>query len=567
MMQARRLYLALGIGLGLSLPLVADETAETAEGESFLRVRDSYLMRAEPMRKESNLAWWEANVTGSEAAFERKRTADEQLMRLHSLSTPYQRLQRLRKHGEITNPLLQRQLDVMYRAFLPAQANPDLQEKLIKIESDMEMLFNRHRGTVNGTTMSENDLRKILGETRDSTLAKAAWKAYMAVGQKTAGRLRAAVRLRNTIAKELGYAHFFEMQLALQEIDMKSFNRLFDELDRQTREPFAVLKADIDRKMARRFKIAEADLRPWHYGDLFFQEAPDVVAVDLDSIYANVDLLDMVKRYYASMELPCEAILARSDLYEKDGKSPHAFCIDIDRAGDVRVLCNLKPNAYWADTLVHEVGHAVYDEHIDRSLPYLLREASHSITTEGAAMMLGAMVKNADFLTQIVGLDPAKAVKITASAEQALRIEKLIFSRWTQVMMRFEQEMYVHPHQDLAAKWWELKQRYQLMNPPDDPTLPGYAAKVHVLTAPVYYHSYMMGDLFAAQVHAHVARKVLDVDDPAKTSFAGRPEAGKWLKTHIFGPGNRYPWQELTERATGEPLNPRHFVERFVKQP
>jgi peptidyl-dipeptidase A len=216
---------------------------------------------------------------------------------------------------------------------------------------------------------------------------------------------------------------------------------------------------------------------------------------------------------------------------------------------------------------MHELGHAVYDQHIDRQLPFLLREAAHSITTEGIAMMLGSMVKNPDFLTQIVKLDPAQAVKITAAAEQALRIEKLVFSRWAQVMMRFEQSLYVQPYQDLAAKWWELKQRYQLMNPPDDPSLPGFAAKVHVLTAPVYYHSYMMGDLFAAQVQAHLAGEVLDEKDLARTSFAKRPKAGQWLKQAIFAQGSRYRWDELIERATGEPLNPRYFVERYVAEP
>ena len=53
-------------------------------------------------------------------------------------------------------------------------------------------------------------------------------------------------------------------------------------------------------------------------------------------------------------------MLARSDLYEKTGKSPHAFCTDIDREGDVRVLANIVPNEYWMGTMLHELGHAVY---------------------------------------------------------------------------------------------------------------------------------------------------------------------------------------------------------------
>ena len=52
----------------------------------------------------------------------------------------------------------------------------------------------------------------------------------------------------------------------------------------------------------------------------------------------------------------------RSDLYEKPGKSPHAFCTDIDREGDVRVLANIVPNEYWMGTMLHELGHSVYSQ-------------------------------------------------------------------------------------------------------------------------------------------------------------------------------------------------------------
>jgi len=64
---------------------------------------------------------------------------------------------------------------------------------------------------------------------------------------------------------------------------------------------------------------------------------------------------------------PADDIIARSDLYEKPGKSPHAFCTNLNRADDIRVLCNLKPNAYWADTTIHEIGQT-------SGLPFIVME-------------------------------------------------------------------------------------------------------------------------------------------------------------------------------------------------
>ena len=355
------------------------------------------------------------------------------------------------------------------------------------------------------------------------------------------------------------------MKLTLQEIRQDELLKLFDELDRLTAEPFVALKREIDQKMAARFGTTPDELRPWHFGDLFFQEAPELEAVSLDDLVKDQDLLELAKVYYASLGMPVEDILARSDLYEKSGKSPHAFCTNINRADDVRVLCNVKPTGYWMDTVLHELGHAVYDKYIRPEVPFVVHEPSHSMTTEGIAMMFGSMCRNEDWLTKVLKLPPERAADFVRAARRTLRAEKIIFSRWTQVMMRFEHGMYSNPDQNLGKLWWELKKRYQSLNPPEDVNRPDYGAKMHIVGAPVYYHSYMMGDLFGCQVRAHLAKSVLGVDDPTGTSFFGRKEAGDYLKEKVFGPGNLYPWNELARRATGEPLTAKYFAEQYIR--
>ena len=100
---------------------------------------------------------------------------------------------------------------------------------------------------------------------------------------------------------------------------------------------------------------------PWHYHDPFFQESPAVFDADLDEPLRQGrhprSCAATSTRASACRSTTC---IARSDLYEKKGKSPHAFCTDIDREGDVRVLANIVPNEYWMGTMLHELGHAVY---------------------------------------------------------------------------------------------------------------------------------------------------------------------------------------------------------------
>ena len=99
-------------------------------------------------------------------------------------------------------------------------------------------------------------------------------------------------------------------------------------------------------------------------------------------------------RTYDGLGLDLRPVLSHSDLYARDGKSQHAFCIDIDREGDVRVLCNVEPSERWMETMLHEFGHAIYDRECDRTLPWLVRGAAHSLTTEGIAMLLGRLTRD-----------------------------------------------------------------------------------------------------------------------------------------------------------------------------
>jgi Zn-dependent M32 family carboxypeptidase len=43
--------------------------------------------------------------------------------------------------------------------------------------------------------------------------------------------------------------------------------------------------------------------------------------------------------------------------------------------------------------------------------------------------------------------------------------------------------------------------------------------------------------------------------------FVGREAAGRWLKERFFQPGARQDWSAHVASATGEPLDPRYFVE------
>jgi peptidyl-dipeptidase A len=143
-----------------------------------------------------------------------------------------------------------------------------------------------------------------------------------------------------------------------------------------------------------------------------------------------------------------------------------------------------------------------------------------------------------------------------------LRNRLLIFSRWCQVMFRFEKEMYADPKQDLDRLWWDLEEKYQMIKRPEGRNAPDYASKVHVVSAPAYYHNYMLGELFASQVHHAIAREVLK-SPAAQAIYVGQRGVGDFMKKRVFAPGKTRSWNDLTKFATGAQLNPTAFAADF----
>ena len=92
--------------------------------------------------------------------------------------------------------------------------------------------------------------------------------------------------------------------------------------------------------------------------------------------------------------------------------------------------------------------------------------------------------------------------------------------------------------------------RYQLVTPPDGRDEPDWAAKIHVACAPVYYHTYLYGNLVASQLRATL--------DRVAGGLVGRREAGAFLGEQVFRPGQSLRWDRLIEAATGEPLTATH---------
>ena len=521
----------------------ADETARA--------LVDRLTAELAPLEAAANEAWWRSNVDSSPENDAERVALEQRISDFYADPETYAGLCAV---GEVADPTLAREVETLRLAFAAEQTPAELRSELVRLNAECDSVYANFRGEAGGRRWTDNDVEQVLGHSDDSAERQAAWEASKQVGAEVESRVLRLVEVRNDAAARLGYPHYYAMSLAFGELSEERLFALLDELDELTAEPFARLKAELDAKLRSRFGVGE--LMPWHYADPFFQDAPREAAVDLDPLVAGRDLTELTLATYDGLGMDLRPVVERSDLFTRDGKNQHAFCLCVDRGDDVRVLCNVIDSERWASTMLHEFGHAAYDVYLGRDLPWTLRRPAHSLTTEAVAQLFGRLSKDAGWLRDVAGVPASELVGLDERVHAALRAHMLVFARWVLVMCHFERGLYADPAADHNARWWDLVERFQLVRCPPGRDAPDWAAKLHLALAPVYYQNYVLGELFASQLQATVEAR--------SGRLYGDRATGDWLRDKVFGPGARLRWDRLVEEATGEPISARAFARQFV---
>jgi len=532
--------------------------------KQFIEFVQKYENEVKPIYRDMCNAYFTASISGSEEDYKRSAELELELTKIYTNKDDFEFLKKAKESGQIKDEILARELDILYNSYLSNQADPAMLEEMINMSTEIDRQFSTYRATVKGKQVTDNDIEVILSTSTSSAEVEEAWVEVKKLGPIVSDDIIALVKKRNELAKSLGFNNYHEMSLKLSDQDPEEISKIFDELDELTKQSFIELKSEIDDYLAKKFNIKKEDLRPWHYQNRFFQEAPKMYEIDLDAYYKDQDIEKITIEYYKSIGMDITDMISKSDLYEKEGKNQHAYCIDIDKAGDIRVLCNIKPNYNWMNTMLHEFGHAVYDKYIDRELPFALIDPAHTFTTEAIAMMFGRLGSNAQWMQDMLEISDKEKEKIRELGFKSLRLEQLVFSRWTQVMYRFEKLMYENPDQDLNKLWWDLVEEYQMIKRPEGRDMPDWATKTHIATSPCYYHNYLLGELLASQLNYYISTNICKSNDFNNQSFYNNKEVGEFLIEKIFKPGAKWHWNVMIKNATGEELTAKYYALQFT---
>lgn len=255
----------------------------------------------------------------------------------------------------------------------------------------------------------------------------------------------------------------------------------------------------------------------------------------------------------------------------------HPFCTSIG-PGDVRIALRYYPRNFARGffALLHEVGHALYDQGLD---------PAHYGTPMGEAASLGLHESQSRLWENLVGrsdgfwrhfypqlrsafheslhdisLETFRRV-VNHVAPGIIRVQADEVTYDLHILIRFELERALLAGDlraaELPGAWAELYQRYLGVTPKNDRT--GCLQDGHWSEGLIgYFPTYTLGNMYAAQLFDAAERAVGPLDDAfAAGDFRTLRD---WLGEHVHRHGQRYAVAALIERATGRAPGPSALI-------
>ncbi|HHK41270.1 MAG TPA: peptidase M3, partial [Planctomycetaceae bacterium] len=161
------IMVALLVGiLGMNIEGERQCRAESAD-EAARQVIADYMQNVVPLEIAANRAWWDANVSGKDEDFARKVEAENRLDAALSDSERFRKIEAVYKAGP-KDPLLARQIELLYLRTREKQLPQALLEKMTRKANTIEKAFNVYRAKVGDRELTDSQVREILKRSRDS---------------------------------------------------------------------------------------------------------------------------------------------------------------------------------------------------------------------------------------------------------------------------------------------------------------------------------------------------------------------------------------------------------------
>lgn len=472
-----------------------------------------------------------------------------------------------------------RKLDRMRTGIVtPAPTEPGAAEKVAALRTEMEGIYGRGQGTLQGEPISGSDIEEKMGTVRDPALLKEMWSSWHDnVGTPMKDEYVELVSLMNEGARELGYTDAGALWRSNYDMTPEEFAATTERLWQEVKPLYEKLHCYTRAKLA---DIYGEDVQPitgpiradllgnmWaqQWGNIYDIVAPEGagdIGYDLTELLAekNYDALKMVKTgeaFFSSLGFaPLPDTFWERSLFVKPQDRDvvcHASAWNLDNVDDLRIKMCTKVNADDFQTVHHELGHNYYQRAYNKLSPLYI-EGAHDGFHEAIGDLIALSI-TPEYLVQIDLLrrDQVPSADKDIGLLLAQAMDKVAFLPFGLLTDRWRWAVFdgsIAPDQYTSA-WVDMKRQYQGVVPPVERSAENFdpGAKYHI-PANVPYTRYFLSFILQFQFY-EAACKTAGWDGPLhRCSFYGDKEVGRKLNAMLEMGASR-PWPEALEAFTG----------------
>jgi carboxypeptidase Taq len=256
----------------------------------------------------------------------------------------------------------------------------------------------------------------------------------------------------------------------------------------------------------------------------------------------------------------------------RQDKTHHPFMTKFS-LGDVRITTRVKENdlSEALFSTLHEAGHAMYEQGIDRSLEGTpLASGTSAGVHESQSRLWENIVGRSlgfwqHYYPKLQAVFPAQLGQVPLDTfyravnkvqRSLIRTDADEVTYNLHVMLRFDFELDMLDGRlavrDLAEAWHQRFMDDFGISAPDDRD--GVLQDVHWFSGPIggQFQGYTLGNILSAQFYEAALRACPDI--PTEIEHGQFGGLHGWMRENVYAPGSKFTAPELVERATGGPM-------------
>lgn len=543
--------------------------------ESLEQLADEYVR----LHRDKECLFWETKMGHSKD----DRAFHEADLRLRDFLSDPKQLQQLREWrrgadlDSATATVLDGWITMLERNCVEDETARDLLHELVRAELELErQRTNMPLGYYDPRNnvfhpASSIALANLLRADSDPTLRKAVWEGLRSIEPFVLehGFLE-IVRLRNSLARALGYPDFYEYKSQWAEGFGKE--KIFSILDDLTRRTEDAARRELQELAEREGTEA---LAPWNYS----YYTAGSLAAERDPYFRFEDALLRWGQSFAAMGIGYRGATLTVDLMDRPGKYENGFMHGPMPAyfrrgkwqpASINFTANAVPHQTGAGhiattTLFHEGGHAAHFANILTDAPCFSQEfAPTSVAfSETQSMLLDSLIDDPDWQSRYARDADGRQMPFEL-IERDIRMRQPAAASGIRRMMTvcyLEKEIYELPDDELTTdRVLEIARRVERELSLLDEGSPRPLLTVpHLLSheSSAYYHGYVLAQLAVDQTKDYLRGRLGHLVD--------NPEFGRVLAEKYWAPGNAVNFLDYVQNLTGEPLSADSVVRRVTR--